>query len=122
MPEEARSELRLVYRSSSRVAALRDVAQQLSLSHRGNAELVKKGSEPKDFLLRIRRNHPLLELDIVLGDSQKAKPSFDVTTASTPSNIVEHWGSPQHLDEEIFPEVYSSLFFSFANLGSRGHI
>ena len=109
MPEEARSELR-----QSTVQVLewlhRDVTQQLFLAYRGNSQLVRKGSEPKDFLLRIRRKHPLLELDIALGDGKKAKPGFDVATASTPSNIIEHWGTDQHLDEEIFPGVYSSLF------------
>ena len=109
MPEEARSELR-----QSTVQVLewlhRDVTQQLFLAYTGNSQLVRKGSEPKDFLLRIRRKHPLLELDIALGDGKKAKPSFDVATASTPSNIIEHWGTDQHLDEEIIPGVYSSLF------------
>ena len=109
MPEEARSELR-----QSTVQVLewlhRDITQQLILAYRGDSELVRKGSEPRDFLLRIRRNLPLLELDIVLSDGKRAMPNFDITTASAPSNIIEHWGSGQHLDEEIFPGVYESLF------------
>ena len=109
MPKEARAELR-----QSAVQVLewlyRDVRQQLFHSYRGDSELVRRGSKPENFLLRIRRNLPLMELDICLQDRNKASPNFDIATASTPSSIIEHWGSEQHLDEEIDPDVYLRLF------------
>ena len=109
MPKEARAELR-----ESTIQVLewlrRDVTQQLFRAYKGHSELVSKGRETREFLLRIKRDLPLLEIDIGLGGGKTANPNFDITVASTPSNIIEYWGSDQHLDEEIFPGVYSDLF------------
>ena len=109
MPEKARSELN---QSTYQVLDWlhRDVTQQLFLAYRGNAELVNRASKPEDFSLTIKRDLPLLEMVIRLGDGKNFKPGFDISKASIPSHIIEYWGSDQKLDEEIYPDVYSEFF------------
>ena len=109
MPEKARSELN---QSTYQVLDWlhRDVTQQLFLAYRGNAELVNRASKPEDFSLTIKRDLPLLEMVIRLGDGKNFKPGFDISKASIPSHIIEYWGSDQKLDEEIYPDVYLEFF------------
>ncbi len=109
MPEKARSELN---QSTSQVLDWlhRDVTQQLFLAYRGNAELVNRASKPEDFSLTIKRDLPLLEMVIRLGDGKNFKPGFNISKASIPSHIIEYWGSDQKLGEEIYPDVYLEFF------------
>ena len=87
-----------------------DVVQQLHRSYRGNSELVKRNSDAESFELAVERRMPVLKACIRLSDSESATPEFDISRASVGAYGIEHWGSDQGRDEEIYPDSYRDFF------------
>ena len=87
-----------------------DVIQQLHRSYRGESEIVKRDRDAESFGLAVERSMPVLKACIRLSDSDVSTPEFDISRASAGANNMEHWGSEQERDEEIYPDVYRDFF------------
>ena len=87
-----------------------DIAQQLFREYRSKSEIAKRGSNPGDFCLSVKRESPLLKVPISLERGIENNYQFDISRASVRSTFIEHWGHNQKRDEEIYPEIYSDFF------------
>ncbi len=109
MPEKVRSEL---VQSTHQVLELfcSDVIKQLHQTYGETSGFVSRRSKPEDFQIIIQRDEPLLNVDIHLTDIKKSVHDFDISQASVPSYMIEHWGLDYKLDEYINPDLYFDLF------------
>ena len=88
-----------------------DVIQQLRYALGETAGFVNQKAGREYFSLNIRRDEPLLNMDLRLTKSEEAEPEFDISQALTRSNMIENWGSDYQKDLEVFPGLYHEFFF-----------
>ena len=89
-----------------------DVIKRLNYNFGDISSLINRTTGHKDFTLNIRRNEPLLDMDLGLTESNKADPNFDISRALTGSNLIENWGPDYQKDIDISPNLYHDFFFS----------
>ena len=88
-----------------------DVIQQLHYDLGETSGLVNRRAGLEDFRLNVRRDEPLLNMDIRLTKGKSAEPDFDISRALTRSNMIENWGSDYQKDLDVFPGLHHEFFF-----------